>query len=54
MNRETKLKLLQKAYAEWIRLYPDENDDDPNCHLPGIQRLMGLTEELITGEDSIR
>ena len=54
MNREIKLKLLQNAYTEWIRLHPDENDDDPNCHLPQIQRSMGLPEELITGEDSIR
>jgi hypothetical protein len=51
MNRETKLKLLQKAYDEWIRLYPNENDDDPGCHLPEIQRSMGIPDELITGEN---
>ncbi len=48
MNREAKLKLLQKASAEWMRLYPHENDDS-DSHLLEIQRGMGLPEDLITG-----
>lgn len=43
IDRDTQLKLRQRAYAIWIKQYPHENDDDPDCHLEEI--YSGLVKE---------
>ena len=53
MNRDQKLKLLQRAYSEWIRRFPEENDDDIGSHLLEIQIACGLPADVITGLGSI-
>lgn len=36
IDRQTLLGLRQRAYSIWIELYPNESDDDADCHLEGI------------------
>ena len=36
IDRDTKLRLRQKAYSIWIDKYPHEKDDDVDCHLEEI------------------
>jgi hypothetical protein len=50
MNRDEKLRLLQRAYAIWLERYPKEDMDQVDCHLPEIQASLGLPKE-ITGFD---
>lgn len=50
MNREEKLRLLQRAYAIWLERCPEGNMAQVNCHLPEIQASLGLPKE-ITGFD---
>lgn len=45
IDRDTKLRLRQKAYSIWIDKYPDEKDDDDNCHLEEIYSWL-LSEYL--------
>jgi len=35
-DRDTRLQLRQKAYANWRSKFPNENDDDGECHLEEI------------------
>ena len=45
IDRDTKLRLRQKAYAIWIDKYPHEKDDDDDCHLEEIYSWL-LSEYL--------
>ena len=45
IDRDTKLRLRQKAYAIWIDKYPHEKDDDVDCHLEEIYSWL-LSEYL--------
>lgn len=45
IDRNTQLELRQKAYEIWREKYPDENDDDSNCHLEDIYSSL-LSEYL--------
>ena len=45
IDRNTQLQLRQKAYAIWREKYPDENDDDSDCHLEDIYSSL-LSEYL--------
>ncbi len=40
INREAKLELRRKAYSIWINKYPNEKDDDLDCHLEEIYSLL--------------
>jgi hypothetical protein len=40
INREAKLELRRKAYSIWINKYPNEKDDDVDCHLEEIYSLL--------------
>ena len=45
IDRDTKLRLRQKAYSIWIEKYPHETDDDVDCHLEEIYSWL-LSEYL--------
>ena len=45
IDRDTKLRLRQKAYSIWIDKYPHEKDDDVDCHLEEIYSWL-LSEYL--------
>lgn len=45
IDRNTQLELRQKAYAIWREKYPEENDDDSDCHLEDIYSSL-LSEYL--------
>ena len=41
IDRNTQLRLRQKAYSLWRNKYPAEHDDDADCHLENIySRLL--------------
>ena len=45
IDRDTRLQLRQQAYSIWRNKYPDENDDDIDCHLEEIHSWL-LSEYL--------
>ena len=45
IDRDTRLQLRQKAYAIWRNKFPNENDDDGECHLEEIHSWL-LSEYL--------
>ncbi len=42
INREAELELRRKAYSIWINKYPNEKDEDVDCHLEEIYSLLIL------------
>ena len=45
IDRDTQLRLRQKAYSIWIYKYPGEQDDDADCNLEEIYAWL-LSEYL--------
>ena len=45
IDRDTQLRLRQQAYSIWRNKYPDEHDDDADCHLEDIYSWL-LSEYL--------
>jgi hypothetical protein len=45
IDRDTRLQLRQQAYSIWRNKFPNENDDDNECHLEEIHSWL-LSEYL--------
>jgi hypothetical protein len=40
IDRGTRLQLRQQAYSIWRNKFPNENDDDSECHLEEIHSWL--------------
>jgi len=49
IDRDTQLRLRQQAYSIWRNKYPDEHDDDADCHLEDIHSWL-LSEYFENGK----